>query len=362
MGLSSPITAATLVHHAGPTPTSQAKYLSHFRANSAVRDLEAIRKSLTTSLPPTQQKWSLIGQSYGGFVAVTYLSLFPQGLREVFTMGGLPPVRLRSPDEVYTRTVAKVKQRNRAYYNKFPEDVARVKTILQYLSNEKEPVLLPSGGVLSPERFMQIGILFGTHGGLDKVHDAVLRAWNDLDTVGFLTRPTLAVIEGRDLRFDNHPIYAVLHEAIYCQGPGEKSNWAADRVVQANREFGVGARHSDPESEGEEVYFTGEMVFRQNLSDYGELRQLAPAAEILAQKDDWDELYDLEQLKRNQVPVYASTYVDDMFVDFGLAQETAGLINGCKTFVTNAMYHDAVSKKGEELMGKLFALKEDSID
>ena len=40
---------------------AQARYLSHFRADSIVRDAEALREHLAIN------KWSTLGQSYGGF-------------------------------------------------------------------------------------------------------------------------------------------------------------------------------------------------------------------------------------------------------------------------------------------------------
>jgi len=52
----------------------QAEYLRHFRADNIVRDCEALRKFLTADYPDEQKKWSVIGQSFGGFCAVTYLS------------------------------------------------------------------------------------------------------------------------------------------------------------------------------------------------------------------------------------------------------------------------------------------------
>jgi hypothetical protein len=57
--------------------------------------------------------------------------------------------------------IAKVKERNEAYYEKYPEDVDRVKNIMQYLTQNK--VALPSG-LLTPARFQQLGILLGFHG------------------------------------------------------------------------------------------------------------------------------------------------------------------------------------------------------
>lgn len=55
----------------------------------------------------------------------------------------------------------KVVERNAIFYEKFPDDVDRVKKIFQYLKENKPR--LPSG-VLTPERFQQLGINFGGYG------------------------------------------------------------------------------------------------------------------------------------------------------------------------------------------------------
>lgn len=47
--------------------------------------------------------------------------------------------------------------------------------------------------------------------------DIVVRATNDLEMFGFLTYPTLCAIDGCG-GYDKTILYAVLHEAIYCQG------------------------------------------------------------------------------------------------------------------------------------------------
>ena len=60
----------------GMSPQEQADYLAHFRADSIVRDSEWIRRELGA------ERWSLLGQSFGGFCVTTYLSLAPHGLRE----------------------------------------------------------------------------------------------------------------------------------------------------------------------------------------------------------------------------------------------------------------------------------------
>src|SRR5687768_10313673 len=82
-GLSTPANAQTVP--ARGDARAQADYLAHFRADAIVRDAEVIRERLGI------ERWSVLGQSYGGFVATTYLSFAPDALREVFVTGGLPP-------------------------------------------------------------------------------------------------------------------------------------------------------------------------------------------------------------------------------------------------------------------------------
>ena len=66
----------------GRTSEEQARYLTHFRADAIVRDAEHIRRELGVD------RWSVLGQSFGGFTSMTYLSIAPEGLREAFITGG----------------------------------------------------------------------------------------------------------------------------------------------------------------------------------------------------------------------------------------------------------------------------------
>jgi pimeloyl-ACP methyl ester carboxylesterase len=256
-GLSTPITASTLGLRGDDDV--QAQYLQSFRADSIVKDCEAIRKALTADLPADKQKWSIMGQSFGGFCCTTYLSFHPEGVREAFIFGGLPPL-VNNPDEVYRRCFQRVKARNEVYYAKYPEDIERVQHILRFLQRSGDTTVQDTTqeGHLTARRFLQIGIYFGFHRGIDLVHDAVLRAWNDLSLFGHITRPTVARITAM-CPFSDAVIYAVLHEPCYCQG--ERSNWSAQRVretmgteFQVPKDGGVGG--------GTPIYFTGEMVSR----------------------------------------------------------------------------------------------------
>ena len=353
MGLSTPVTARTLALKGDVK--EQVDYLKLFRADSAVKDWEGIRKCLTADYPEEKKKWSIVGQSYGGFVATTYLSQAPEGLREVFTLGGLPPVSQRDPDEVYTRLYRKVLERNAKYYEKYTEDVESVERIARLLQDEERPVMLPDGGKLSLGRFLSMGISFGFHGGLDSVHDIVLRSINDLDAFGFLTKPTLARIAATH-SFECHVLYAIMHESIYCQRGG-KSDWSASRLFPEHQNSNRARL-----DHGMSLCFTGEMVFRDHFSASPELAALQKVADCLAEVNDWPDLYDIDQLKQNDVPTYSATYIDDMYVDFDFAQETAKTIKGTKTFITNMMYHDALRSRTDDVFKSLFALRDDSID
>lgn len=65
--------------------------------------------------------WSTLGQSYGGFRTLTYLSLAPAGLRECFITGGLAGLFARTRD-VYRRTYPRVVAKNDAYDARYPSD------------------------------------------------------------------------------------------------------------------------------------------------------------------------------------------------------------------------------------------------
>ncbi|KAG0651168.1 Proline iminopeptidase [Hyphodiscus hymeniophilus] len=356
-GLSTPVSAGTLALEGDLH--RQADYLKLFRADSIVKDCEAVRKILTEDYSAELKKWSVFGQSFGGFCVLTYLSKYPDGLREAFTSGGLAPIG-RTADQVYKATFQRVMERNTEYYSKFPEDVEIIHNLALHIKS-KGGLPLPSGGVLTVRGLLTLGRNFGFEGGLDLVHDLILRATSDLRQFQLITRPTLSALES-SLSFDDTVLYAVLHEPIYNEGVA--SNWAADRVGRTLREFQwlSGSPQSPSTVREMPLYFSGEMIYPFLFDLFPELEKLKNVADILAKYSGWPELYDEWQLARNEVPLYAATFVNDMYVDFGLAQETAKLVKNCKQYITNSMYHDAIRSQTDEVMKKLFALRDDSLD
>ncbi|HSO30419.1 MAG TPA: alpha/beta fold hydrolase, partial [Candidatus Sulfomarinibacteraceae bacterium] len=184
----------------GATPEAQAEYLTHFRADSIVRDAEVIRRELGVD------RWSLLGQSFGGFTSLTYLSIAPGGLREAFITGGLSPIG-RPVDDVYAATYRRVIERTERYFERYPEDRARVREIHRRLASEAYP--LANGDRLTVRRFRQLGLWLGDSAGWENLHHVLELPVNSL--------AFREDVEGA-VRFARNPIYATLHESSYADG------------------------------------------------------------------------------------------------------------------------------------------------
>ena len=77
-----------------------------FTLADSVKDCEAIRQVLIGDKEnPEDRKWTILGQSYGGFCAINYLSWYSEGLKEVFLSGGLAPL-VDGPDIVYEALIS----------------------------------------------------------------------------------------------------------------------------------------------------------------------------------------------------------------------------------------------------------------
>lgn len=217
-GLSTPANRQTLPLHGGPH--EQADYLAHFRADSIVKDCELIRRRLTGGAP-----WTVLGQSFGGFCATHYLSAAPEGLAAVLITGGLPSLDAHA-DDVYRAAFPRIERKNAAYYARYPQDVERVRRVIEHLAGEN--TVLTSGYVLTPAAFQSLGILLGGGDGAHQLHYLLEDAF-----VRTAAGPALsdAFQEGvhAALSFAGHPLYAVLHEAIYAQD-ARPTDWSADRV------------------------------------------------------------------------------------------------------------------------------------
>jgi pimeloyl-ACP methyl ester carboxylesterase len=316
-GRSSPVGSAI----PGELPQAQADYLTRFRADSIVRDAELIREELGVD------RWTVLGQSFGGFTAMTYLSIAPEGLREALITGGLSPIG-RPVDDVYGATYVRLREKNRAYFERYPDDRERARKIFRRL--EDEDVRLPSGDRLTARRFRQLGLWLGDSAGFELLHHVLELPFG---SSAFLYDTEDAV------RFGRNPIYATLHESSYADGVATR--WSAARLL--------------PDEVEEEGYFTAEHVFPWMWEDYAALRPHRAAAELLAEHP-WPRLYDAGRLRHNDVPVAATIYVNDLYVERAFAEETAEAIRGLRAWITNEYEHNGLRADGERLLGRLLEL------
>ncbi|HEX4858750.1 MAG TPA: alpha/beta fold hydrolase [Usitatibacteraceae bacterium] len=337
---STPVTAQTL---AGLADAEQAEYLAHFRADNIVRDAEAIRRQLIGDAP-----WSILGQSYGGWCALNYLSFAPEGLEEVFITGGVPPLA-RSADEIYRATYPRVIAKNRQYYQRYPGDIERVRDIVRHL--EQHEVIMPSGGRLSADRFRQLGMSFGMSDGFEAIHYLVEEAFVTTVRGARVMNHNFLVHLEQAQAFDTNPIYTLLHEPIYSSGPATR--WSAERI---RAEFPQFAADADGP-----VLFTGEMVYPWMLDVYAQLVPLKGAAGLLAAKNDWPPMFDPARLARNRVPIAAAVYFDDMYVHREFSEETARAVPNLKTWITNEYEHNGLRADGARILERLMGMARGSI-
>ncbi|KMT20403.1 hypothetical protein BVRB_1g003990 [Beta vulgaris subsp. vulgaris] len=329
-----------------------AEYLKHFRADNIVNDAEFIRLRMVPEAAP----WTILGQSYGGFCAVTYLSYAPQGLKQVLLTGGIPPIGDGcTANAVYHACFEKIARQNEKYYERFPQDVEAVQDIVKYLANCAEGgVPLPSGGMLTPKGLQTLGLTgLGSGAGFERLHYMLERAWDPIIIPGAqkqLSDYFLNAVESW-VAFNTNPLYAILHELIYCQGA--PSQWAAQRIREAN---GSKFDAIKAAKEGRPVYFTGEMIFPWMFDEFSALKHLKEVANLLSEKKDWPPLYDIAALKNNKVPVAAAVYYDDMYVNFKLAMETAEHISGIRLWITNEYMHSGLRDGGSDVFDHLMGM------
>jgi pimeloyl-ACP methyl ester carboxylesterase len=332
-GRSTPVSRHTL---AG-SPAEQARYLSHFRADAIVADAELIRRELAGGEP-----WSVLGQSFGGFCVLTYLSFAPGGVREAFITGGLPGLTATA-DEVYRLTYPRVRAKVLTHYERYPQDAALARRVARHLDSRE--VLLPGGGRLTVAAFQSLGLALGQSTGSHELHYLLESPFEG----EVLSDAFLHAAAGR-LSFARGPLYAVLHEPSYAQGAATR--WAAQRVRAEFAGFDPAAAVA---GDGPPL-FTGEMIYPWMFELDPVLRPLQAAAAILAERADWPPLYDPARLAASEVPAAAAVYFDDMYVPAELSLATAAAVGGLRTWVTNEHEHDGLRVSAGTVLDRLIAM------
>ena len=277
--------------------------------------------------------WVTLGQSYGGFLTLSYLSLFPEGIAASFTCGGIPHVPA-SASEVYAHTFPRMAAKTQQYYDRYPADVDRVAALADALEAQK-PVL-PDGSPMTVERLQLMGSDFGMKPNFERMHWIIDHAFVDGDgtlTCGASVSDSFLMRAFERTNTRTNPLYWTLQEFIYADGDTMPIGWAAAEEKAHRAEFDTLARP---------LMFTGEAMFPWMFEQMPELKPFKPAMDLLMEDTSWDKIYDPQRLACNEVPLQAAVYFDDMYVDSGLQLDTLSRVGNSHAWVTNEFEHDGL--------------------
>lgn len=304
-GLSTPVGDDDLSRGA----SAVAEYLTHLRADSIVRDCEAMREHLGAIT------WSVLGQSFGGFTTLAYLSTDASSLADVFITGGLSAVG-RHPDDVYALCYDKMRDASERYYRRFPEHRDRMRRLVDHA--DAGDIVLPDGEVVSRSRLRSVGSALGMNEGWQTLWSLLER---DHRSNAFRHDLMNAMPYG-----GRNPLYFVFHESSYADG--HATRWSAERT--------------EPDDFRDDVtLFTGEHIRRDWTETVPAFQPWREVALELAEFE-WPRLYDRVAIETSGATGAAAVYANDVYVPLEFSLETGRLLPGVELWVTSEHEHNGL--------------------
>ena len=304
-GLSSPVGDADLEQGSAAV----AEHLTHLRADAIVRDCEAMREHLGAEF------WSVLGQSFGGFTTLAYLSTDANSLADVFITGGLSTVD-RHPDEVYALCYDKMRTASERYYRRFPEHRDTMRRLVERA--DAGEIVLPDGEVVSRSRLRSVGSALGTDDGWQTVWSLLER-----DPASNAFRHDLMHAMPYNGR---NPLYFAFHESSYANG--HATRWSAERT--------------EPDDFRDDVtLFTGEHIRREWTETVPALRPWREVTLALAEHE-WPRIYDAPAIGASGATGAAAVYANDVYVPLEFSLETARLLPGVELWITSEHEHNGL--------------------
>jgi pimeloyl-ACP methyl ester carboxylesterase len=304
-GLSTPVGDDDLSRGA----SAVAEYLTHLRADSIVRDCEAMREHLGAIT------WSVLGQSFGGFTTLAYLSTDASSLADVFITGGLSAVG-RHPDDVYALCYDKMRDASERYYRRFPEHRDRMRRLVDHA--DAGDIVLPDGEVVSRSRLRSVGSALGMNEGWQTLWSLLER---DHRSNAFRYDLMNAMPYG-----GRNPLYFAFHESSYSDG--HATRWSAERT--------------EPDDFRDDVtLFTGEHIRRDWTETVPAFQPWREVALELAEFE-WPRLYDRVAIETSGATGAAAVYANDVYVPLEFSLETGRLLPGVELWVTSEHEHNGL--------------------
>ncbi len=304
-GLSTPVGDHDLARGA----EAVAEHLTHLRADAIVRDCEAMREHLGATT------WSVLGQSFGGFTTLAYLSTDAASLEDVYITGGLSAVG-RHPDDVYALCYDKMRDASERYYRRFPEHRDAMRRLVDLA--DAGGIVLPDGEVVSRSRLRSVGSALGTNDGwADPVVDPGARSVLQRLPV----RP-----DARDAL--RRPQPAVLRVPRIELRRRHATRWSAERTEPTDF-------RDDP------TLFTGEHIRREWTETVPAFQPWRDVALHLAEFE-WPSIYDAAAISASGATGAAAVYINDVYVPYEFSLETAKLLPGVQLWQTSEHEHNGL--------------------
>lgn len=327
----------------GASPASERSYerLVQLRQENIIHDAEAIRQALG------EKQIAVFGQSYGGFLIMTYLSLYPQVISKVYMTGGMPGLA-HGIDEVYTATYQHLAKRHQRWFQEYPGAQDKLRELCDHLDNQME--ILPNGQQLTSRLFRTLGIQLGREFGPHQLSYLLEAPFHQQRGEKRLSANFLASV-GVQLDTQRNPLYSVIHESIYGGIGGQIATaWAAERIRENIPGFA-----EIPEKDGP-LYLTGEHIFSWQFEEDPALQPFAQAAEQLAHHQWAASPYNIDVLREIETPIAATMYVDDIFVPLEISQASAAQLNDVRVYITNQWQHDGIGHAGKDIFARMHQL------
>ncbi|MDO4929116.1 MAG: alpha/beta fold hydrolase [Corynebacterium sp.] len=325
------------------SPASDRGYerLIQLRQENIIHDAEALRQALG------ERQVAVFGQSYGGFLIMTYLTLYPAAISKAYMTGGMPGLS-HSIDEVYTSTYQHLAIRHQRWFQEYPEAQEKLRELCDHLENHTE--FLPNGQQLTSRLFRTLGIQLGREFGPHQLSYLLEAPFHQLRGEKRLTANFLASV-GAQVETQRNPLYSVIHESIYGGIGGQTTTaWAAERLRERIPGFAATPEKDEP------LYLTGEHIFSWQFEEDPALQPFAQAATQLAYHQWNSSPYNVEILREVEVPIAATMYVDDIFVPFEISQASAAQLADVRAYMTNQWQHDGIGHAGKDIFARMHQL------
>lgn len=329
------ITDFIAAHGGGVAGTRMAAdYVACFRADSIADDVAHLCRVLNGGVP-----WTTLGQSFGGFITMSLLSRHPETVARAMTTGGIPALD-RNADDLYDDLIPLQIARHDEFRARFGAD----QDLFNDLADRAEAgeLVTLSGEVLSAHRLQMLGGDFGMSTGVENLHWMLDLA---LEPSG---RVSQRFIEAAAQRSDytGEPLYWTLQEGCYHQGY-RLGGWGAWSALQRHPEFATSARPLLTFAE-----FTQPWMF----TELPALRPFAGVAEELAGERTWPQLWDVDQLECNSVPLAAAQYKRDPYVGLEGAKRSLARIGNSQLWETDDYLHDGLRVHGDKILPELMRM------